>query len=150
MYPLCRFEKVFPIPMDGIADCIPTLLSWYPAWILPLAYYDIDASLLSRQHDILAALAAYRFLLGIGIGAEHPAGSVAASEATSETKPGHREPDVIAEVPVVKKGNQENQCGRAVISTTSRRLWAVINICDNILVTIGKLFVVWDLDSSIS
>jgi MFS family permease len=39
---------------------------------------------------MLAALAAYRFLLGIGIGAEYPAGSVAASEATSETKKGHR------------------------------------------------------------
>jgi len=39
---------------------------------------------------MLAALAAYRFLLGIGIGAEYPAGSVAASEATSEAKSGHR------------------------------------------------------------
>ena len=39
---------------------------------------------------MLAALAAYRFLLGIGIGAEYPAGSVAASEATSEAKKGHR------------------------------------------------------------
>jgi MFS family permease len=39
---------------------------------------------------MLAALAAYRFLLGIGIGAEYPAGSVAASEATSEAKAGHR------------------------------------------------------------
>lgn len=39
---------------------------------------------------LLAALAAYRFLLGIGIGAEYPAGSVAASEATSEAKTGHR------------------------------------------------------------
>jgi MFS family permease len=39
---------------------------------------------------MLAALAAYRFFLGIGIGAEYPAGSVAASEGTSETKKGHR------------------------------------------------------------
>src|SRR5277367_2218967 len=39
---------------------------------------------------MLSALAAYRFLLGIGIGAEYPAGSVAASEATSEAKKGHR------------------------------------------------------------
>jgi MFS family permease len=31
-----------------------------------------------------------RFLLGIGIGAEYPAGSVAASEATAETNPGGR------------------------------------------------------------
>jgi MFS family permease len=41
-------------------------------------------------NGMLAALAAYRFLLGIGIGAEYPAGSVAASEATSEAKKGHR------------------------------------------------------------
>jgi MFS family permease len=39
---------------------------------------------------MLAALAAYRFFLGIGIGAEYPAGSVAASEGTSEAKKGHR------------------------------------------------------------
>lgn len=39
---------------------------------------------------MFAALAAYRFLLGIGIGAEYPAGSVAASEATSEAQKGHR------------------------------------------------------------
>jgi len=32
----------------------------------------------------------FRFFLGIGIGAEYPAGSVAASEATAETKEGHR------------------------------------------------------------
>ena len=39
---------------------------------------------------MLAALAAFRFFLGIGIGAEYPAGSVAASEGTSEAKKGHR------------------------------------------------------------
>jgi MFS family permease len=39
---------------------------------------------------MLAALTAYRFLVGIGIGGEYPAGSVAASEATGELKPGHR------------------------------------------------------------
>jgi len=39
---------------------------------------------------LLAALTAYRFFLGIGIGAEYPAGSVAASEATQDVKPGHR------------------------------------------------------------
>jgi len=32
----------------------------------------------------------WRFFLGIGIGAEYPAGSVAASEATAETKEGRR------------------------------------------------------------
>ncbi|KAK6335234.1 hypothetical protein TWF718_010669 [Orbilia javanica] len=39
---------------------------------------------------LLAALTAYRFLLGIGIGGEYPAGSVACSEATGEIKSGHR------------------------------------------------------------
>jgi len=32
----------------------------------------------------------FRFCLGVGIGAEYPAGSVAASEATAETAPGRR------------------------------------------------------------
>jgi MFS family permease len=45
---------------------------------------------------MFTALAAYRFLLGIGIGAEYPAGSVAASEATSEVKKGHRHALFIA------------------------------------------------------
>ena len=39
---------------------------------------------------MLAALTAYRFLVGIGIGGEYPAGSVAASEGTAELKAGHR------------------------------------------------------------
>ncbi|KAK6542128.1 hypothetical protein TWF694_007895 [Orbilia ellipsospora] len=39
---------------------------------------------------LLAALTAYRFLLGIGIGGEYPAGSVACSEATGELKSGSR------------------------------------------------------------
>ena len=39
---------------------------------------------------LFAALTAYRFLLGIGIGGEYPAGSVAAAEATQELKEGHR------------------------------------------------------------
>lgn len=39
---------------------------------------------------MFAALAAYRFLLGIGIGGEYPAGSVAAAEASGETKKGTR------------------------------------------------------------
>ena len=37
-----------------------------------------------------AALTAYRFLLGIGIGGEYPAGSVACAESTGELKEGHR------------------------------------------------------------
>ncbi|KAJ6259509.1 hypothetical protein Dda_5146 [Drechslerella dactyloides] len=41
-------------------------------------------------HGVLAALTAYRFLLGIGIGGEYPAGSVACSEATGEIKSGQR------------------------------------------------------------
>jgi len=39
---------------------------------------------------LLNALAAYRFLLGIGIGGEYPAGSVGASESTGELKSGQR------------------------------------------------------------
>ncbi|KAI9888911.1 MAG: hypothetical protein M1814_006143 [Vezdaea aestivalis] len=39
---------------------------------------------------LLAALTAYRFLLGVGIGGEYPAGSVAAAESTGELKKGTR------------------------------------------------------------
>jgi MFS family permease len=39
---------------------------------------------------MLAALTAYRFFLGIGIGGEYPAGSVACAESTGELKAGHR------------------------------------------------------------
>jgi MFS family permease len=39
---------------------------------------------------MLAALTAYRFFLGIGIGGEYPAGSVACAEATGELKSGTR------------------------------------------------------------
>lgn len=39
---------------------------------------------------MFAALTAYRFLVGIGIGGEYPAGSVACSEATGELKSGSR------------------------------------------------------------
>lgn len=39
---------------------------------------------------MLAALTAYRFLVGIGIGGEYPAGSVGAAESTGELKKGHR------------------------------------------------------------
>lgn len=39
---------------------------------------------------MFAALTAYRFLVGIGIGGEYPAGSVACSEATGELKSGTR------------------------------------------------------------
>lgn len=41
-------------------------------------------------HGMTAALTAYRFLVGIGIGGEYPAGSVACSEATGELKAGTR------------------------------------------------------------
>jgi len=41
-------------------------------------------------HGLLSALAAYRFLLGIGIGGEYPAGSVGCSESTGELKAGTR------------------------------------------------------------
>ena len=39
---------------------------------------------------LFAALTAYRFLLGIGIGGEYPAGSVGCAESTGELKEGHR------------------------------------------------------------
>lgn len=39
---------------------------------------------------MFAALTAYRFFLGIGIGGEYPAGSVACAENTGELKDGHR------------------------------------------------------------
>lgn len=39
---------------------------------------------------MFAALTAYRFLVGIGIGGEYPAGSVACSEATGELEAGSR------------------------------------------------------------
>src|SRR5271155_3575759 len=39
---------------------------------------------------LFAALTAWRFLLGIGIGGEYPAGSVACAESTGEMKAGHR------------------------------------------------------------
>ncbi|OJD14170.1 hypothetical protein AJ78_05457 [Emergomyces pasteurianus Ep9510] len=41
-------------------------------------------------NGIFAALTAYRFFLGVGIGGEYPAGSVAAAESTGELKKGHR------------------------------------------------------------
>ena len=42
------------------------------------------------QYGLFAALTAYRFFLGVGIGGEYPAGSVAAAESTGELKEGHR------------------------------------------------------------
>ena len=39
---------------------------------------------------MFAALTAYRFFLGVGIGGEYPAGSVGAAENTGELKHGHR------------------------------------------------------------
>lgn len=42
------------------------------------------------QGGLFAALTAYRFFLGLGIGGEYPAGSVAAAESTGELKRGHR------------------------------------------------------------
>ena len=41
-------------------------------------------------YGLFAALTAYRFFLGVGIGGEYPAGSVAAAESTGELKQGHR------------------------------------------------------------
>lgn len=39
---------------------------------------------------MFAALTAYRFLVGIGVGGEYPAGSVGAAESSGELKRGHR------------------------------------------------------------
>lgn len=39
---------------------------------------------------LFTALTAYRFFLGVGIGGEYPAGSVAAAESTGELRRGHR------------------------------------------------------------
>lgn len=41
-------------------------------------------------YGMFAALTAYRFFIGIGIGGEYPAGSVACAENTGELKEGHR------------------------------------------------------------
>ncbi|CAI7661300.1 Glycerophosphodiester transporter GIT2 [Penicillium manginii] len=41
-------------------------------------------------YGLFAALTAYRFFIGIGIGGEYPAGSVACAENTGELKAGHR------------------------------------------------------------
>ncbi|KAJ9233608.1 hypothetical protein DTO169E5_6984 [Paecilomyces variotii] len=48
--------------------------------------YGLDGSI----YGMFAALTAYRFFLGVGIGGEYPAGSVAAAESTGELKKGHR------------------------------------------------------------
>lgn len=39
---------------------------------------------------MIQALIAYRFLVGIGVGGEYPAGSVACAENTNDLKRGHR------------------------------------------------------------
>lgn len=44
----------------------------------------------NSHYGLFAALTAYRFFLGIGIGGEYPAGSVACAENTGELKQGHR------------------------------------------------------------
>ncbi|PGH35558.1 hypothetical protein GX50_01539 [[Emmonsia] crescens] len=43
-----------------------------------------------NPYGLFTALTAYRFFLGVGIGGEYPAGSVAAAESTGELKKGHR------------------------------------------------------------
>ncbi|KAF2767264.1 MFS phospholipid transporter Git1 [Teratosphaeria nubilosa] len=54
--------------------------------ILGTAAYGAGGSL----GGLVAALTAYRFFLGIGIGGEYPAGSVACAESTGELKSGTR------------------------------------------------------------
>ncbi|KAF2857391.1 MFS phospholipid transporter Git1 [Piedraia hortae CBS 480.64] len=54
--------------------------------ILTTASYGAGGSV----HGLLAALTAYRFFLGIGIGGEYPAGSVACAESTGSLRSGTR------------------------------------------------------------
>ncbi|MCJ1417369.1 hypothetical protein MMC32_003712 [Xylographa parallela] len=54
--------------------------------ILATASYGAGGSV----YGLFSALTAWRFLLGIGIGGEYPAGSVACAESTGELKKGHR------------------------------------------------------------
>ncbi|MCJ1404096.1 hypothetical protein MMC11_007321 [Xylographa trunciseda] len=54
--------------------------------ILATASYGAGGS----TYGLFSALTAWRFLLGIGIGGEYPAGSVACAESTGELKRGHR------------------------------------------------------------
>ena len=54
--------------------------------ILSTASYGANDSI----SGLFAALTAYRFFLGIGIGGEYPAGSVACAESTGELKSGTR------------------------------------------------------------
>ncbi|KAJ5173219.1 Glycerophosphodiester transporter GIT2 [Penicillium capsulatum] len=44
----------------------------------------------NSHYGLFAALTAYRFFIGVGIGGEYPAGSVACAENTGELKEGHR------------------------------------------------------------
>lgn len=54
--------------------------------ILATASYGAGGNI----HGMFAALTAYRFFLGIGIGGEYPAGSVGCAEGTGELKAGTR------------------------------------------------------------
>lgn len=76
---------------------------WYIIWVLEHVEILADthqfvfAALAAGSYGahgsingMLSALAAYRFLLGIGIGGEYPAGSVGCSESTGELESGTR------------------------------------------------------------
>ncbi|MCJ1477799.1 hypothetical protein MMC13_006472 [Lambiella insularis] len=54
--------------------------------IMATASYGAGGSI----YGLFSALTAWRFFLGIGIGGEYPAGSVACAESTGELKKGHR------------------------------------------------------------
>ncbi|OLL23973.1 Cell division control protein 45 [Neolecta irregularis DAH-3] len=63
------------------------------ATIILIVFSVLSAGSMGLKHSIhgmLDALTAWRFFLGIGIGAEYPAGSVACSEASSEQEEGSR------------------------------------------------------------
>ncbi|KZF21016.1 MFS general substrate transporter [Xylona heveae TC161] len=61
--------------------------------IILIIFAALAAGAWGAHHSLggmLAALTAYRFLLGIGIGGEYPAGSVACAESSGELKAGTR------------------------------------------------------------
>ena len=73
-----------------ISTCILILFA-----ILGASSYGAGGSI----QGLFAALTAFRFFLGIGIGGEYPAGSVACAESTGELKHGHRNRWFISESP---------------------------------------------------
>jgi MFS family permease len=84
------------------------------------------------QYGLFDALTAYRFFLGIGLGGEYPAGSVAAAESTGELKSGHRNrwfiffTDFMIDAGYVVSAIVATV---VVVATTERHLRAAWRIC---------------------